>query len=87
MEMGQAVVASRVSGWLLSDFPGMTSLSGGVHACAGKQCSEQVLAAGQVSELLNTELFPVYAVIRKGLLVLVARRGQLEADCVEPLLP
>lgn len=46
MEMGQAVVASRVSGRLLSDFPGMTSLSGGVHACAGKQCSEQVLAAG-----------------------------------------
>lgn len=37
MEMGQAVVASRVSGRLLSDFPGMTSLSGGVHACAGEQ--------------------------------------------------
>lgn len=35
MEMGQAMVASRVSGRLLSDFPGMTSLFGGVHACAG----------------------------------------------------
>lgn len=54
MEMGQAVVASRVSEWLLSDFPGMTSLSGGVHAYTGEQYSAQVLAAGQASAVRHT---------------------------------
>lgn len=45
--LGELSLISRVSGWLLSDFPGMTSLSGGVHACEGEQCSVQVLTRGQ----------------------------------------
>lgn len=56
MEVGQAVVASRVSGWLLSDFPGMTSLSGCVHACEGEQCSVQVLATGQALDSAASRL-------------------------------
>lgn len=74
MEMGQAMLASRVSGWLLSDFPGMTSLFGGVHACAGSSVPYRCLCwAG--SRLLNAELLPVYAALRKGCLVQAARRG------------
>lgn len=85
MEMGQAMVASRVSGRLLSDFPGMTSLFGGVHACAGSSVPYRCLCwAG--GRLLNTELLPVYAALRKGCLVQAARRRQLEDGCVEPLV-
>lgn len=86
MEMGQAMVASRVSGQLLSDFPGMTSLFGGVHACAGSSVLYRCLCwAG--SRLLNTELLPVYVALRKGCLVQAARRRQLEPLVHQPRGP
>ena len=80
MEMGQAVAASRVSGWLLSDFPGMTSLSGGIHACAREQCSVQVLAAGQAS-VVKHGCFQSVQPLEKAAWVLAARRGQDEGLC------